>query len=191
MIITSILPTKGYYGNVYYLAHKQIDDLCNLCSQVSKCEHDFPSTYNLCNTAGENPHFEITEQMEPFLNLGARCVKCRGCTVCQSLRLLRKVPLNLDLTRKIAERLKLVQDPIKGNYIVYNTLFKYPLDEIMTWFQPKNSNVRHAFASTYKLIQKWKKNPIFVTNCTKLLREEEEKGKISIIPYNSKEGQAL
>ena len=111
--------------------------------------------------------------------------------MCKSLRLLRKVPSNLDLTRKIAERLTLVQDPIKGNHILYDTLFKYPVEEITTWFKPKNSNVKHAFASTYELIKKWKQNPIFVSSCTKLLREEEEKGKISIIPYKSKEGQAL
>ena len=189
--VTSMLPVDGNYGNVYFMAQKYNDTCCEICAQGKFCNDNSFVPSNLCVFVKDNPSFDLSEEMEPFLNIGARCVKCRGCSICQSLRLLRKVPSNLDLTRQIAERLKLVQDPTKGNFIVYDTLFRYPIDEIKQWFQPKNSNVRHAFASTFKLIQKWKKNPIFVKNCTNLLREEEERGKISIIPYNSTEGQTL
>ena len=144
--VTSMLPTSGDYGNVYFMAQTYHDTCCKFCAQGKICDDKSSVSSHLCVFVKDNPSFDLSEEMEPFLNIGARCVKCRGCSVCQSLRLLRKVPSNLDLTRQIAERLKLVQDPVKGNFIVYDTLFRYPLDEIKHWFQPKNSNVRHAFA---------------------------------------------
>ena len=90
---------------------EQIDEiwkiLCIDCQNWKICQpNNITRIFSISQTDNfiDNPSkYVLREEMENFLNLGARCFKCRNCPTCQSLMMLRKIPNNIEVARQMVQ----------------------------------------------------------------------------------------